>query len=84
MHYNMVLFLRQFLLLLSCLCLVQAGEDSVLLWSSTGGGWRAMFADIGYANIFQQAGLFDHNSTRFSGVVSDEKVYICNIGMFVI
>lgn len=41
-----------------------------ILWSSTGGGWRAMFADIGYANIFQQAGLFTSNSSRFSAVVS--------------
>ena len=40
-----------------------------LLWASTGGGWRAMFADVGYANIFQQAGLFTESSSRFSGVV---------------
>ena len=42
---------------------------SHMLWSSTGGGWRAMFADIGYSNIFQQAGLFTGNSSRFSAVV---------------
>ena len=34
-----------------------------LLWSSTGGGWRAMFADIGFANAFQQAGLFADTSS---------------------
>jgi len=44
--------------------------SSHILWSSTGGGWRAMFADIGYSNIFQQAGLFTGNSSRFSAVVS--------------
>jgi hypothetical protein len=26
-----------------------------------------MFADIGYANIFQQAGFFTSNSSRFFG-----------------
>jgi len=43
---------------------------SHILWSSTGGGWRAMFADVGYSNIFQQAGLLTGNSSRFSAVVS--------------
>ena len=28
-----------------------------------------MFADVGYANLFQRAGLFSHNASRFSGVV---------------
>ena len=45
-------------------------HDGGLLWSSTGGGWRAMFADIGYANIFRQAGLMDETSTKFDAVVS--------------
>jgi len=26
-------------------------------WASTGGGWRAMVADMGFANLFHQAGL---------------------------
>jgi len=39
-----------------------------LLWSSTGGGWRAMFADMGYANVFRQAGLFDETSTKFEAI----------------
>jgi hypothetical protein len=37
---------------------VQAQDDDVVrLWSSTGGGWKAMFACMGYANAFEQAGL---------------------------
>ncbi|CAB9505333.1 expressed unknown protein [Seminavis robusta] len=47
---------------------VSAQDDTDIIWSSTGGGWRAMFADIGYVNVFQQAGLMTHNSTRFSQV----------------
>lgn len=45
-------------------------NDEVLLWSSTGGGWRAMFADVGFANVFRKAGLMTRNSTRFSGVAT--------------
>ena len=55
-------------------------DDAVFLWSSTGGGWRAMFACIGYANLFRQAGLFDSRSdddhdhdadgSRFAQIVS--------------
>lgn len=66
-----------------CLCLAwstqigevaaqQGAEEVPLLWASTGGGWRAMFADMGYANVFQQAGLLTDNSSRFSGVVRSE------------
>ena len=45
-------------------------NNNVLLWSSTGGGWRAMFADIGYANVFHQAGIMNETSTEFDSVVS--------------
>jgi hypothetical protein len=38
-----------------------------ILWSSTGDGWRAMFADIGYANIFQQAGVVHEQFISFLG-----------------
>ncbi|KAL9188219.1 hypothetical protein ACHAXT_006597 [Thalassiosira profunda] len=41
------------------------GEGDIL-WSSTGGGWRAMFADIGFANAFRRAGLFP-NATYEEG-----------------
>ena len=58
------------------LCSAQKDHEHVLLWSSTGGGWRAMFADIGFANIFQQAGLFDENSTEFSGIVRTNETVI--------
>lgn len=39
-------------------------------WASSGGGWRAMFASIGFANAFQQAGLFFNDSSKFSAIVS--------------
>ena len=45
-------------------------NNNILLWSSTGGGWRAMFADIGYANVFHQAGIMDESSNEFDSVVS--------------
>lgn len=37
-------------------------------WSSTGGGWRAMFACVGFANVFQKAGLFTEDSSLFSSI----------------
>lgn len=37
-------------------------------WASSGGGWRAMFASIGFANVFQQAGLFSQNSSKLSAI----------------
>jgi hypothetical protein len=39
-----------------------------LLWASTGGGWRAMFGCVGYANVFQQAGLFTADSSHFDAI----------------
>ena len=30
--------------------------DYVLRWASSGGGWRAMVANLGYANAFAQTG----------------------------
>jgi len=44
--------------------------DSNLLWSSTGGGWRAMNADIGYANVFQQAGIMGENYNNFDSIAT--------------
>jgi len=41
-------------------------------WASSGGGWRAMFASIGFANVFQQAGLFSANASKFKAIVSAE------------
>ncbi|KAL7542168.1 hypothetical protein ACHAWF_012201 [Thalassiosira exigua] len=38
------------------------GVAEEILWSSTGGGWRAMFADVGFANAFRRAGLFPDGS----------------------
>lgn len=42
----------------------QAAEPGTYRWASTGGGWRAMVADMGFANLFQQAGLL--SSPQFS------------------
>jgi hypothetical protein len=37
-----------------------AGSKSyVLRWASSGGGWRSMISNMGYANIFAQAGIID-------------------------
>lgn len=58
------------LLLISTLGRVMAAEDDVFLWSATGGGWRAQFACVGYANVFQQAGLFTQTSSKFQAIVS--------------
>lgn len=59
-----------FLLLLTCVAATK-GEDSVFLWSSTGGGWRAQFACVGFSNVFQQAGLFTETSSKFRSIVSE-------------
>ena len=48
-----------------------------LVWSSTGGGWRAMIADIGYANVFQQAGIFGENYNNFDIIVSND--VLCHV-----
>lgn len=45
-------------------------EGGNLVWSSTGGGWRAMIADIGYANVFQQAGIFGENYNNFDTIAT--------------
>jgi len=45
-------------------------KNNVFRWSSTGGGWRSMFATVGYANVFQQAGLLSQVESLFSGIVS--------------
>eukprot|EP00567_Pseudictyota_dubia_P003330 CAMPEP_0197434436 /NCGR_PEP_ID=MMETSP1175-20131217/2164_1 /TAXON_ID=1003142 /ORGANISM="Triceratium dubium, Strain CCMP147" /LENGTH=579 /DNA_ID=CAMNT_0042963153 /DNA_START=73 /DNA_END=1812 /DNA_ORIENTATION=+ len=40
-----------------------------LRWASSGGGWRSMVADMGYANIFQKAGfLGDGANTQFGAI----------------
>ncbi|CAB9522859.1 expressed unknown protein [Seminavis robusta] len=45
--------------------------DTVVRWSSTGGGWRAMFACVGFANVFQQAGLMSEDSSLFSAIATN-------------
>lgn len=37
-------------------------------WTSTGGGWRAMFACIGFSNVFQQAEILNDRGSRFSAI----------------
>ena len=48
----------------------EKSDDEIFLWSSTGGGWRAMFACVGYVNLFRQAGLFTEDSSLFDAIVS--------------
>jgi len=43
-------------------------DDSVLRWASSGGGWRAMCNNIGFANLFYQAGLINQSSSKFTAV----------------
>jgi hypothetical protein len=38
---------------------ISGDSDYVLRWASSGGGWRSMISNIGYANAFTQAGLID-------------------------
>ncbi|CAB9522678.1 expressed unknown protein [Seminavis robusta] len=68
----MKLFLLLLLASSSTTCTVQAAtqqdDDVVFRWTSTGGGWRAMFAGMGFANLFQQAGLMDDDHTHFSAI----------------
>jgi len=63
------------LLLLGCSQLAHAAitpdPNVVYRWSSTGGGWRAMFACVGFANLFQQAGLFTEDNSLFSGIATN-------------
>ena len=40
-------------------------------WASSGGGWRAMAADMAYANVFYQAGVIDDTSTVLSGISTE-------------
>jgi hypothetical protein len=51
-----------------------AESDTLFRWSSTGGGWRALFACAGFANIFQQAGLLTEDASLFSAIVSARRV----------
>lgn len=44
-------------------------HKSVLRWVSSGGGWRAMAASMGFANVFKQAGLIDDSeASKFSAM----------------
>jgi hypothetical protein len=36
---------------------VSENEDSGIIWASSGGGWRAQAASIGFSNLFGRAGL---------------------------
>lgn len=48
----------------------EKSDDGIWLWSSTGGGWRAMFACVGYVNLFRQAGLLTAESSLLDAIVS--------------
>ena len=39
-----------------------------LRWSASGGGWRAMVANMGFANLFQHAGLLGNDSSSFTAI----------------
>lgn len=46
-------------------------SDTVFLWSSTGGGWRAQLACVGFANLFQKAGLLGADSSLLHSVATN-------------
>ncbi|CAB9509278.1 expressed unknown protein [Seminavis robusta] len=58
-------------------------DDAVFRWSSTGGGWRAMFACIGFSNVFRQAGLFSEDApSLFSGIATTSGASWFNTQLF--
>ena len=65
-------FLALFLVIAQGRALTEAsGANSVNRWASTGGGWRAMAADMAFANVFVQAGLFTDDASEFSAVSTE-------------
>ena len=49
--------------------LAEANETSyVLRWSSSGGGWRAMMANMGFANAFARANILSQSSCHFTAI----------------
>mmetsp|Transcript_28865 Transcript_28865/g.53297 ORF Transcript_28865/g.53297 Transcript_28865/m.53297 type:complete len:632 (+) Transcript_28865:145-2040(+) len=65
-----IVCLAPFILLLWCTPPLASGETShsdtlaTLRWASTGGGWRAQFACIGFANLFGQLDIL----SKFSAI----------------
>jgi len=45
-----------------------SSSPSKVLWASSGGGWRSMAGEMGFANVFAQAGLITNESSAFSAV----------------
>lgn len=43
-------------------------DEAVIRWASTGGGWRSMFACMGFGYVFQQAGVLDDDHSHFTAV----------------
>jgi hypothetical protein len=62
---SFTLFLLRSLLVLK---IHAVAEEAVFRWASTGGGWRAQAAVMGFSNIFAQAGLIQQDSSLFSGI----------------
>mmetsp|Transcript_336 Transcript_336/g.770 ORF Transcript_336/g.770 Transcript_336/m.770 type:complete len:399 (+) Transcript_336:206-1402(+) len=50
-------YIARVFLVFGSVAAVCSDNDSVFMWSSTGGGWRSMMACIGFANMFGQAQL---------------------------
>ena len=46
----------------------QAAQDYDLIWSSTGGGWRSMVADMAVANLLGQVGVLTPSSSDLSSI----------------
>ena len=46
----------------------QASQDYDLIWSSTGGGWRSMVADMAMANLLGQVGAITPETSSVSSI----------------
>jgi hypothetical protein len=67
-----ITFCHLFLLWLIVLAEIRGDDDTtVLRWASSGGGWRSMVVNMGFANAFMQAGLIDDQTCHFSAVSSN-------------
>jgi hypothetical protein len=63
---------RFFFLWLLVVSEIRGDDDAtVLRWASSGGGWRSMVVNMGFANAFVKAGLLDDQTCQFSAVSSN-------------
>ncbi|KAL7555238.1 hypothetical protein ACHAWF_019039 [Thalassiosira exigua] len=57
-----------------CALVSAATADGGVIWSSTGGGWRAMAAGSAYAQVFSRLGLLGTNGTDATTAAARPKI----------